>query len=160
MRSGYLLVADYAEALRCFETTPSVRYAAGGPDGRGFVAFDVVDDDRDDWGGLLAAYGAENVFLGQVEANPDDPSTWPTWAKPDSIKCPKRGVATGNEIFVLVLADGGAFTMPDPVTAAAIVTDGNGTRYWLLEFDHPVFVPTQIWRLVVSEYADKRLVSA
>jgi hypothetical protein len=159
MRSGYLLTSDYAEALRCFETTPSVRYAAGGTDGRGFAAFDVTDDELFEWDGLIATYGAENVFLGQVEANPDDPSTWPDWARRGGgIKCPKRGVATGNEIFVLV--DGGAvFTDPD-VTGLAIVTDGNDELFWLAEFDTPAFVAHQVWRLVTTEYADKRLVSA
>jgi hypothetical protein len=149
MRSGYLLTKDYAEALRCFETTPSVRYAAGGIDGRGFVAFDVDDDELFEWDGLVATYGAENVLLGRVEPNPDDPRTWPDWAK----ECPKRGVATGNEIFALV--DGGA--MPLAYTGIAIVTDGNDDMRWLFEFDRPVFVEHQVWRLVVTEYADKRI---
>lgn len=147
MRSGYLLTKDYAEALRCFETTPSVRYAAKGADGRGFVAFDVDDDELFEWDGLVAAYGAANVFLGQVEAN---------WARRGGgIKCPKRGEATGNEIFVL--ADGGVFTGPEPLTGIAIVTDGNDEMFWLFEFDRPVFVEHQVWRLAVSEYADKRI---
>lgn len=157
MRSGYLLTKDYAEALRCFETTPSVRYAAGGTDGRGFVAFDVEDDELFEWDGLIAAYGAENVFLGQVEANPDDPSTWPDWTKTIP-RCPKRGVATGNEIFVLTMPF--VTAIPDEALAAGFVQDGTGNDALLIELDTPVFVEHQIWRLVTTEYADKRLVSA
>jgi hypothetical protein len=158
MRSGYLLTKDYAEALRCFETTPSVRYAAGGTDGKGFVAFDVNDDELFEWDGLIATYGAENVFLGQVEANPDDPRTWPDWYKPSA---PKRGLATGNEVFVLAPPTSRVYLEGDDLPAAfGLVVDGNGTSVWLLEFDHPVFVAHQIWRLVVAEYADKRLVDA
>jgi hypothetical protein len=158
MRSAYLITADYAEALRCFDTTPSVRYAAGGTDGRGFVAFDVEDDELFEWDGLIAAYGAENVFLGQVEANPDDPSTWPDWTKTIP-RCPKRGVATGNEIFVLT-PDDVAVVSDGDIIAWGRVNDGNGNKFLLLELEHASYVSKQIWRLVATEYADKRLVSA
>jgi hypothetical protein len=149
MTSGYVLTREGNDALALF-TDERVRFAAALSDGSGIVAF---DGGWEALGGL--ALGIGTVFMAQ-EPHPDDPRTWPDWAREGHV-IPKRRMATGREHFTLVSVSFEEYAHGlEAVTGCVRVTDD----LLLVESDGPVAIGAG-WTAAIdgNRYRDKRLVS-
>jgi hypothetical protein len=86
------------------------------------------------------------------------PDTWPDWAKVRRPLAPKRGIATGNEVFALT---------KDSVLGAAVagyefavqVRDGNGETYTLVEeaSGTRAGLLLSVWQAKVAQFRDDRV---